>query len=71
MAMDCAGNLYITIDNQVRVLSPTDEVLGNVTGLGNGYVTNSAFGDADHQTLYITTNTSLYKVKLAVPGFPN
>lgn len=71
MAMDCAGNLYITIDNQVRVLSPKDEVLGNITGLGNGYVTNSAFGDADHQTLYITTNTSLFKVHLGVPGFPN
>jgi gluconolactonase len=71
MAMDCAGNLYITIDNQVRVLSPQDEVLGNITGLGNGYVTNSAFGDADHQTLYITTNTSLFKVHLGVPGFPN
>jgi gluconolactonase len=71
MAMDCAGNLYISIDNQIRVLSPTDEVLGNVTGLGNGYVTNSAFGDEDHKTLYITTDTSLFKAVLAVPGFPN
>jgi gluconolactonase len=71
MAMDCAGNLYISIDNQIRVLSPEDEVLGNITGLGNGYVTNSAFGDASHKTLYITTNTSLYKAELAVPGFPN
>jgi gluconolactonase len=71
MAVDCAGNLYISIDNQIRVLSPNDEVLGNVTGLGNGYVTNSAFGDADHKTLYITTNGNLYKVRLEVPGFPN
>lgn len=71
MAMDCAGNLYISIDNQIRVLSPTDEVLGNITGLGNGYVTNSAFGDPDHKTLYITTNGNLYKAQLAVPGFPN
>lgn len=71
MAMDCAGNLYISADNQVLVLSPNDEVLGNITGLGNGYVTNSAFGDPDHQTLYITTNGSLYKVHLNTPGFPN
>ena len=71
MAMDCAGNLYISIDNQIRVLSPTDQVLGNITGVGNGYVTNSAFGDDDQKTLYITTNGSLYKAKLAVPGFPN
>jgi gluconolactonase len=71
MAMDCAGNLYISTDNQIRVLSPTDQVLGSITGLGNGYVTNSAFGDEDHKTLYITTNGSLYKARLAVPGFPN
>jgi gluconolactonase len=71
MAMDCAANLYISIDNQIRVLSPTDQVLGNITGVGNGYVTNSAFGDDDQKTLYITTNGSLYKAKLAVPGFPN
>jgi gluconolactonase len=71
MAMDCAGNLYISIDNQIRVLSPNDEVLGNITGLGDGYVTNSAFGDADHKTLYITTNGNLYKAQLKVPGFPN
>jgi gluconolactonase len=71
MAMDCAGNLYISIDNQIRVLSPSDQVLGNITGLGNGYVTNSAFGDADQKTLYITTDTSLYKARLNVPGFPN
>lgn len=71
MAMDCGGNLYISANNQIRVLSPNDEVLGNITGLGDGYVTNSAFGDADHKTLYITTNGNLYKAKLAVPGFPN
>jgi len=52
-------------------LSPTDQVLGNVTGVGNGYVTNSAFGDDDRQTLYVTTDGSLYKAHLGVPGFPN
>jgi gluconolactonase len=74
MAVDCAGNLYITTEGgNITVLSPKDEVLGNITGLvsGDGYVTNSAFGDADHQTLYITTNESLFKVHLGVPGFPN
>jgi gluconolactonase len=71
MAMDCAGNLYISADNQITVLSPNDEVLGTITDLGDGYVTNSAFGDDDHKTLYITTNGSLYKAQLQVPGFPN
>jgi gluconolactonase len=71
MAMDCAGNLYISADNQIKVLSANDEVLGTITDLGDGYVTNSAFGDEDHKTLYITTNGSLYKAQLQVPGFPN
>ena len=30
--------------------------------------TNCAFGDADLRTLYITTTTALYRVRLAHPG---
>lgn len=74
MAMDCAGNLYLAVaggKNSIHVVSPTDQALGDITGLGAGYVTNSAFGDDDHQTLYITTSDSLYKIRLNVPGFPN
>jgi sugar lactone lactonase YvrE len=40
-------------------------------GLGGGYVTNSAFGDDDRKTLYITTSEGLYKIQMNVPGFPN
>jgi len=74
MAVDCAGNLYLSIaggTNQIKVVSPTDQALGSITGLGGGYVTNSAFGDDDGKTLYITTSQALYKIQLNVPGFPN
>jgi gluconolactonase len=71
MAMDCAGNLYLATDTGIRVVSPTDQALGTIGGLGNGYVTNSAFGDDDRQTLYITTSEGLYKIHLNIPGFPN
>ena len=74
MAVDCAGNIYLSVaggTNQIRVISPTDQVLGNIGGLGGGYVTNSAFGDDDRKTLYITTSVALYKIQLNVPGFPN
>ncbi len=74
MAVDCAGNLYLSVaagTNQINVVSPTDQPLGSIVGLGGGYVTNSAFGDVDRKTLYITTSSALYKIQLNVPGFPN
>jgi gluconolactonase len=76
LAVDCAGNLYLSVaDNggigQVRVVSPTGAVLGNITGFGQTTVTNSAFGGDDRKTLFITTSTALYRIPLDVPGFPN
>ncbi|HEY0705745.1 MAG TPA: SMP-30/gluconolactonase/LRE family protein [Polyangia bacterium] len=74
LAVDCAGNLYLSESangGQIRVISPTDMPLGSITGLGSGYVTNSAFGGEDRKTLFITTNTALYKITLNLPGFPN
>jgi gluconolactonase len=74
MAVDCAGNLYLSDAGQtnlIRVISPTDQPLGTISGLGGGYVTNSAFGGTDHKTLYITTSEAVYKIDLNVPGFPN
>jgi gluconolactonase len=74
MAVDCAGNLYLSDagqTNQIRVVSPTDQPLGSIIGLGGGFVTNSAFGGDDHKTLYITTSQAVYQIQLNVPGFPN
>ena len=31
---------------------------------------NLAWGDADWQTLYLTGSTSLYRLRLNVPGLP-
>ncbi|HVR64157.1 MAG TPA: SMP-30/gluconolactonase/LRE family protein [Polyangia bacterium] len=71
MGVDCAGNVYLSGQtDQINVISPTDQAVGTIVGTG-GYVTNSAFGDEDRKTLYITTFTSLYKIQLDVPGFPN
>jgi gluconolactonase len=74
MAVDCAGNLYLSDagqTNQIRVISSSDQPIGNITGLGGGYVTNSAFGGDDRKTLYITTNQAIYQIALNVPGFSN
>jgi gluconolactonase len=71
IAVDCAGNLYLSDAGQIKVISPTAQPLGSITGLTAGFVTNSAFGGDDRKTLYITTSEAVYQIKLNVPGFPN
>jgi gluconolactonase len=71
MAVDCAGNLYLSTGGGIRVLSPQGKTLGTITGLGAGNVSNAAFGGPDGQTLFITTASALYQIRLEVPGFPS
>lgn len=67
MAVDCAGNLYVT-SGTVEVFAPSGEKLGDIsTGESPS---NAAFGGPDRKTLYITAQTGLYSIALAVPGFP-
>ncbi len=75
MAVDCAGNIYVTVHSQGRiaVLSPSAEDLGQIDVAPQ--VTNAAFGGGDMQTLYITAGNpedgnSLYSVDLQIPGLP-
>jgi gluconolactonase len=74
MAIDCAGDLYVALNNAVVVLSPTGTELGRIMITGAQGVTNVAFGGADRKTLFITTLDSkpgIYSVVLGVPGLPN
>jgi len=34
-------------------------------------VSNVAWGDADGKTLYVTASTSVYRIKLNIPGVRN
>jgi hypothetical protein len=34
MAVDCAGNLYLTLQRNVRVVSPSGQMLGTIEGFG-------------------------------------
>ena len=67
MAIDCAGNLYLT-SNGVQIYSPSGDSLGSISVTGS--TTNVAFGGPENKTLYITAGDSLYSVELNVPGFP-
>jgi gluconolactonase len=68
MAMDCAGNLYITqAQTGVRVYDPNGNQLGTLAANG---AANAAFGGPDRKTLYIGAQSRLYAVDLAIPGLP-
>jgi len=77
MAVDCAGNLYVTSNKGVEVFDKTGKAIGIIAtkkGAQACSASNVAFGDEDHKTLYITVEgcnqKALYKATLAVPGMP-
>jgi gluconolactonase len=67
MTVDCAGNLYVA-SGTIEVFAPDGSKLGDISTAENP--SNAAFGGADRKTLYITAQTGLYSIALAVPGFP-
>lgn len=69
LAIDAAGNIFVTSNAGIEVFSPTGTKWGTITVPKKP--ANCAFGDSDYQTLYITAQDSLYKVRLAHPGLPN
>jgi gluconolactonase len=68
MAIDCAGNLYITqAQIGVRVYDPSGNALGMLPARG---AANVAFGGPERRTLFIAAQTTLYSVDLQIPGSP-
>lgn len=68
MAVDCAGNLYVTSGGQVKVFSSAGDALYAIDVAESP--SNVAFGGADRRTLYITARTGLYAIELEIPGLP-
>ncbi len=68
MAMDDAGNLYVTTTAGVQVYKPNGMTWGTISV--PEVPSNCTFGGSDRKTLYITARTSLYRVTLKVPGLP-
>ncbi|MBI3045700.1 MAG: SMP-30/gluconolactonase/LRE family protein [Betaproteobacteria bacterium] len=66
MKLDSAGNLYCTGPGGVHVLDPRARCLGVIRTPER--VTNIAWGDDDLRSLYLTGITSLYRVRVKVPG---
>lgn len=68
MAVDDAGNLYLTTAAGVEVYDDAGAPWGVITLPEQP--ANCAFGGPDRRTLFITARTGLYRVDLAVPGKP-
>ena len=66
MKVDEEGNLYATGPGGVLVISAKAKQLGTIEL--PEIPSNCTFGDADGQTLFITARTSVYRIRLKVPG---
>jgi len=66
LRVDRNGNLYETGPGGVWVISPDGKHLGTIRAPEQS--TNVGFGDADRKTLYIAARTSIYKIRVNVPG---
>ena len=69
LAIDAAGNIFVTANAGVEVFAPDGIKWGTIVVPMKP--ANCAFGDVDHKTLYITAQTTLYKVRLANAGLPH
>ena len=66
LKVDLEGNVYCTGPGGVWILSPDGKVLGKISVPETA--TNVAWGESDRKTLYITANTSLYRIRLKIAG---
>jgi gluconolactonase len=64
--VDVKGNLYVSGPGGLWILSPDGRHLGTVAG--PKHVHNMAWGDPDGRTLYLCARSSLYRIRLNVPG---
>jgi gluconolactonase len=67
--VDKKGNLYGSGPGGVWIISPDGKHLGTVKVPER--VANVAWGGKDAKTLYITASTSIYRIKLKIPGVRN
>jgi gluconolactonase len=68
MKVDVEGNLYVTGATGVWVFEPDGTLLGVIVTPERP--ANCAWGDEDRLSLYITARTSLYRIRVKVPGVP-
>ncbi len=68
MKVDMQGNIYSTGPEGIWIFSPQGKLLGRIKLPEKP--TNVGWGDSDNKALYITTYTSIYRIRLKIPGMP-
>ena len=68
MKVDVEGHVYCTGPGGVWVFGDGGRLLGRI--VMPEVTANLAWGDADWRTLYLTASTSLYRLRMSVPGIP-
>ncbi|MCW5729341.1 MAG: SMP-30/gluconolactonase/LRE family protein [Alphaproteobacteria bacterium] len=68
MKIDSAGNLYCCGPGGIHVFAPDATALGVVKV--PEYTANFCWGDDDMRSLFITASTSVYRMRVKVPGRP-
>jgi gluconolactonase len=66
MKVDSQGNVYSCGPGGIHVFTPQGVCLGVIET--PEFAANFVFGDEDLRTLYITATTSLYRLRVSVPG---
>ncbi len=66
LKVDQRGNLYLSGPGGLWIISPEAKPLGMIKTAE--LPANFAWGDADGRTLYMTARSSLYRIRLAIPG---
>jgi gluconolactonase len=66
MKIDERGNVYVTAPGGVWVYAPDGTRLGTIEVPEQ--VANLNWGDADWRSLYLTANTSVYRIRMQVAG---
>jgi len=66
MNVDREGNLYCTGPGGIWIVGPSGKILGIIRT--RYQPSNCAWGDADRRTLYITGQSEIYRIRLAIPG---
>ena len=64
--VDQQGNLYVSGPGGLWILSPEGKHLGTLKGPEHPH--NLAWGDDDGKTLYLAAQTSIYRIRLNIPG---
>ena len=64
--VDRAGNVFVSGPGGLWIFSPAGKHLGTLHGPEHPH--NMAWGDSDRQTLYLTAQTGIYRLRLNNPG---